>query len=338
MRTKINYFKIGLFVISTSALLVAGLIAVGAGIVVRDRIEIETYIDESVQGLSIGSSVMQRGVQIGTVKDITFVPREYGDQFGPDEFHKYDRYVLVIASVDRRHFREGPGEVSMEETVRTSVQKGLRLQLSPQGITGIYYLQADYVDPVRFPPMEITWKPKRLYIPSTVSTLTTFTQSADQVLQKLKQVDFAKVASSLDQTLTAIRTAVADAQVAKARAELSDLMATLKQTILDAKVGESQKELMQLVADLRRTNATLAEILGPAATADDRTIREVVTQLHATLSEIESLVAGEQADIDEAVNNIQRAAQNLRDATERVRATPSLLIRGEEPERSEVTK
>ena len=73
MATKANYFKIGLFVLATTGILTAGGIVLSSGFLTRETLLFETYIDESVQGLSVGSSVLHRGVQIGTVKQITFL-------------------------------------------------------------------------------------------------------------------------------------------------------------------------------------------------------------------------------------------------------------------------
>ena len=45
------------------------------------------------------------------------------------------------------------------------ITKGLRVRLASQGITGAAFLEADYIDPEKFPPMEIIWEPKTYYVP-----------------------------------------------------------------------------------------------------------------------------------------------------------------------------
>ena len=74
---KINYFKIGLFVLAAVVLLVILLIALGAGNFGSKKIYFETYFDESVQGLSSGSTVHFRGFPIGKVERISFLWQEY---------------------------------------------------------------------------------------------------------------------------------------------------------------------------------------------------------------------------------------------------------------------
>ena len=72
MSEKPGYFRIGLFILIALAILVAGLVALGAGAFLRQRIYIETYVNASVQGIDIGSPVKFRGVQIGRVSGISF--------------------------------------------------------------------------------------------------------------------------------------------------------------------------------------------------------------------------------------------------------------------------
>ena len=67
MTQKTNYFKLGLFVILAFALTAAMLIALGAGQFLKTETLAETYFNESVQGLNIGSEVKYKGVIIGAV-------------------------------------------------------------------------------------------------------------------------------------------------------------------------------------------------------------------------------------------------------------------------------
>jgi ABC-type transporter Mla subunit MlaD len=68
---KLSYFKIGLFVISASVLAIIGILVLGAGALFQRTALVETYIEESVQGLDIGSPMKFRGVQVGKVEEIT---------------------------------------------------------------------------------------------------------------------------------------------------------------------------------------------------------------------------------------------------------------------------
>ena len=87
---KPNYFKIGLFVIAATLLLAAAIIIFGGGKFFEKKTTIETYFDQSVQGLNVGASLEFQGVQIGNVSYIGFVFNEY---------HTKKTYVLVRAEI-----------------------------------------------------------------------------------------------------------------------------------------------------------------------------------------------------------------------------------------------
>ncbi len=66
-------------------------------------------------------------------------------------------------SVDTRRVGEGP---SVDDAIRL----GLRARIAAAGITGVYYVELDFVDPERFPAMGVPWEPRHTYIPAIPST------------------------------------------------------------------------------------------------------------------------------------------------------------------------
>ena len=127
MKKNGTYFKIGLFVIGICAVLIAGILFISADTLRGDTILMETYINESVQGLSVGSDVLYRGVNVGRVKKITFAPLEYPMEIGSPEFTAYSRYVVVIMDIDPQKF---PGldrnPTVVESMIRNQIKEGLR--------------------------------------------------------------------------------------------------------------------------------------------------------------------------------------------------------------------
>ena len=75
MDTKINFFKIGLFVSSLFTLLVIFIFWLGKyGIEDKKYDDYSIFFSESVSGLNIGSSIKFMGFEVGTVKDIKINP------------------------------------------------------------------------------------------------------------------------------------------------------------------------------------------------------------------------------------------------------------------------
>ncbi|WP_323590008.1 MlaD family protein [Aliarcobacter butzleri] len=75
MDTKINFFKIGLFVSSLFTLLVIFIFWLGKyGLEDKKYDNYSIFFSESVSGLNIGSSIKFMGFEVGTVKDIKINP------------------------------------------------------------------------------------------------------------------------------------------------------------------------------------------------------------------------------------------------------------------------
>ena len=124
MSAQANNFKLGLFVIGATVALVLLLLIVGSGRWFQSKTIIETYFNESVQGLDIGSKVKYRGVSVGEVTRIGFTYNKYQQDKPPADRL---RYVLVEATILGRLIgTKAGGEITRPETVHMEIEKGLR--------------------------------------------------------------------------------------------------------------------------------------------------------------------------------------------------------------------
>src|SRR4029077_4640764 len=128
----------------------------------RKQIVMESYFNESVQGLEVGSKVMFRGVMIGNVTLGTFTHAEY--ELDPP-LGQRKPLVLVRFQV-RPNVLGRLANDEIAQILAAEVQKGLRVRQAPLGIPGFPYLEIDYVAPKTTPPLAIEWKPEHFYIPS----------------------------------------------------------------------------------------------------------------------------------------------------------------------------
>ena len=87
MSKPINNFKLGLFTLFGLGILVGGLLAFGARSYFQPRSQYETYIAGDVTGLTVGSGVELRGVNVGKVTHIDFSWTEYQAS--------YPNYIVV---------------------------------------------------------------------------------------------------------------------------------------------------------------------------------------------------------------------------------------------------
>ncbi len=236
MNAERRYFRVGLFVFLGIGLIGIFAVLLGGGSLFRETVPFETYFQESVQGLEVGSPVKLRGVSIGSVTRIGFVGDHYEFETQQDRLRWQDT-VLVRMEVATDPDREET-DAQAAWRMRQMFNKGLRLRLTTQGLTGLSYIEADYLDPERFPIEEIGWKPKMLRVPSAPSTFKALSTAAERIFTKLEDVDVERVVENLD-----------------------TLLVTLNERVEAINTRRMNEEVTGLVRDLRGTNARIQRTL-----------------------------------------------------------------------------
>lgn len=236
-----NYYKIGLFVIIGIVLMIAAVILLGSGKLFQQTALVETYFNESVQGLSLGSPVKYKGMAIGEISKIALVSAVYPHNGSEDDLSH--RYIYVQMTIITSYLTIR-SKVKMNEILTEDVKKGLRVKLAQQGLTGNAYLELNFEDPKNTPPLPITWRPTHLYIPSAASTLTRFSENVGYVLDELKKVkidkmfnDFNTLVNTTNNTMVRMDDLIASTknQLAVTSTNLEDISTNLREASEDAK-------------------------------------------------------------------------------------------------------
>jgi len=207
MKTEQYHFKIGLFVIGATVLLVAGIVLLGAGHLFQKRILIESYFDESVQGLETGSPVKFQGLTIGEVSSIDTVGFLYSAEQSDLEQAASGRYVVVTMSITSYEAMGLSAETHTEEFQR-AVDNGLRFRLASIGLTGTKFVEASFFDPLRAPPLEISWQPRFPYVPSAPDAINHIIDNVEDLMDRFAGTDFEGLLIDLDSTIVSTREAV----------------------------------------------------------------------------------------------------------------------------------
>jgi len=347
---KLSYFKIGLFAISAIVLAVIGMILLGVGSVFQRNALVETYIEESVQGLDVGSPMKFRGVLVGKVEQITLTSAVYDTR---------RRYVLVRVGITSNLF-QFPLADPNDPILKTELDRGFRVRLASQGLTGVAYLEADYLDPERNPPLEIDWQPQYPYIPSARSRIVQLSDSVESILRNFEQLDIPRLTTSLDTSLAAMTKLAEGANVdkigAQANAFLTEVRETnrqlkalvaspeLKSTLVDAAaaaggvrqiIERAEKPLNQVLADLPRVSEGLERLVTrlDAVSAD---LPDTSAQLRQTLQRLNRLISSQQQDIEKTVDNLRSISENLKEVTDDSKKYPSRVLFGAPPPPSKV--
>ncbi len=269
-------FKLGLFTLAALAALVAVGIGLGVRSVRRQTVRYHTYFDESAQGLDLGSPVKYRGVRIGTVAAIAIAPDR--------------RWVSVGLAIDR---------AATDRLGLNRLDPALRTQLALQGITGVKFIDIDFVDPAQMPPPDLGFAPAKNYIPSRPSLFKGLEGRLGGVTRELPAlIDHAT--ATLD-GLTGVLHEIRDQR-----------LATRAGTVLD-ELARTSRGLHHWTRELERARV-------PARTAAvlDR-IDGATTKLDATLDKL--------AGTDELIASAKRATDSLTEVGRRARGSSRELTR-----------
>jgi len=342
---KFSYFKIGIFVISAVVIGIIGVVVLGVGTIFQKKSIVETYIDESVQGLDVGSPVKFRGVPVGRVEQISLTSAEYSTR---------REYVLVRVSISSNMF-QFPVNDPKSPQLKQALDRGFRIRIAPQGLTGVAYLEADYLDPERNPPLEIDWQPYYPYIPSTRSRITQLSEAVERILRNFSDIDIAQLSQTIDKSLVAMTKLAENANLdkigAQANALLNELRETnrqittlvsnpeLKTTIADASatagrarqiIERAEKPVNQMLTDLPQATESLSRLVKRLdSVATD--LPETSSQLRQTIQRMNRLLANEQRDIEKTMDNLRAVSENLKEITDNSKKYPSQVLFGAPP-------
>ena len=192
---KANYTTIGLTVVVGTLAIIGTLVYLGGAGSREERVYAETFSDKSVSGLSVGSAVNFRGVKVGEVAEISFVGNKY-EGVTPMDARRI--YILMSFRKEDLGFYVGKAD--------QLVRSGMRATVTPSGITGLSRIELDIVGagaPAYVPP----WNTEHTYIPSAVSLLASFSDSATKVMDQINKIDIAAAWSNIQSSVASFATA-----------------------------------------------------------------------------------------------------------------------------------
>ena len=306
MGQKPNFFKIGLFVIAGTLVLAIAIIIFGAGKFFEEKYVVETYFDQSVQGLEVGAALKFQGVQVGNISEIGFVFQEYDTDY---------QYVIVRADIyPNRGRSHGKPKMFIDDTDRQRglekmIEKGLRLQLASQGVTGIAFLNAVYLDPELYPPLNIDWKPDFPYIPSAPGTIEQITQTIEKLTKTIESINFKEISDDVEQLVVTLNMAVQQADIPQLSKDMQNLLVSLDKAVVNTDKILQSKDVKKTLANISQTTE----------------------ELKATLRRTDRLIQNREHNVQTILQNVERISEDVREFMVTVKRYPSWVLFGEPP-------
>jgi ABC-type transporter Mla subunit MlaD len=311
MNKHTNNFKLGLFTLGGLALLVAGILAVGArGYFVRTSV-FETYVAGEVPGLAVGSPVELRGVRVGKVRKINFSWNEYQET---------DPSYVVVEFEMRDDVTPLPPGAARSQMLQSAIERGLRARLKSQGITGTSLLSIEYLNPTENPPARVPWRPNHIYIPAAPGLLGELVASIEKSLHNLERLDFGALNQLLQSDL-------------KSAGQVLD-------RAKEVDFGALSTNANSLLTEIRGSNTNLQSFIANAdGTVKRMKLEKLARDLDGLFGEVQETVAGLKPglmnidfdSLNQTLANANRTLRNLDDVVLELKLYPSGFLFGNPP-------
>lgn len=263
---------------------------------------IKTYMlqfSESVRGLTVGAPVDFRGLTIGEV---------IGIEVRIDPVTTELKLMVEIDVYPDRMSSETPtkrkpmSEAEDRNMLERMVERGLRAQLRVGNlVSGQLYVALEYFPGVK--PAKVVWDHDPPMIPTTKASFEELSATLNRFVAKLDRLPIDTVAKDVQATVKELRTAIASADTLLRRVD----------GLVDGPVNGAVKDLQGTLTDSR---ATMVEA------------REAVQEGRRLLAADSPL----QQDLRNTLQELNRAAQALRQLADTLERQPESVLRGKREE------
>ncbi|HVN32260.1 MAG TPA: MlaD family protein [Thermoanaerobaculaceae bacterium] len=328
MSKRANPTAVGAFVVVALALVVIGLVSLGALHLFNRELHYVMFFEGSLSGLDVGAPIQFRGVKIGTVSRIRL-------------FQNTPK-IGVYAAIDPSLLPKGAGVLEGEEATDELIKEGLRAQLQTQSLlTGQLLVYLDLFPGT--PIVTVGLDPAVKEIPTVPAALARLQARLESVVEKLANIPLDELITSAAQTLDSARALlrspeVKDAIVA-AGAALRSADSALQEAeraakALDGRLGTlatqadaTLTDARALIAETRKTVARLDAQIGPLSTSLEGTSDSA----RRTLDSVESAVEGNSRtgyELTRALHDLADASRSLKALADYLERHPEALLRG----------
>lgn len=318
MSKPVNKTVIGIFMVSAVALLVAAVVILGSGKFLKTRPKYVMFFEGSVQGLSVGSPVVFRGVRVGEVSDIKI-------SYNPKSLAV--RIPVVVELGEGKIEAEGGGALkpmgneSEWEFAKKMIARGIRAQLAMQSfVTGQLMITLDF-----YPgkPVNLVGTDKRYPEIPTIPT------PLQELTRKLEKLPIEDILNKVNEAMTAITKIVSSPETV---AMLRSVSAGVDETRVLVKnvnnhVGPAGKSINEAAEQFKKLADRLEKDIGPLMASLTKASDEAGTALNKS----QALMSGDSPmgyRLMKALDEFEAAARSVRALADTLDQHPEVLLYG----------
>ncbi|MGA7121642.1 MAG: MlaD family protein [Polyangiaceae bacterium] len=314
MSAPTNHWKLGLFVVVGVVVALASIVTLGARSLQKKTVSYQSFFDESVQGLDVGSPVKFRGVTIGSVSVINIAPDH--------------RHVAITCELAVGQLNDLGLSTVRGSNARIAVPPDLRVQLGSSGLTGVMFISIDFFRIEDNPIIPLPFPVPENYIPSARSTIKNLEDSVVQAVDRLPELAdqivalLAKISSLLEDVTAEHIADKASATMQHVDDVLADVQRALKRADVEKLSQDAQVTLSELRGTMRRVNGVIEGLQG------EKGLIASVARASGAVGDVAHGAAGLGENLEQTLRDVQEAAaavQRLGDALDR---DSDMLVKG----------
>lgn len=322
MASNRSYTIIGAFLLGAIALVAVGILTFGnTGLLQHDRKAV-IFFNQSVLGLSNGSRVLFRGVQVGTVRHVRL-------RLNPEGKAKI---AVTIEMSGNDVVLPGGGELPSDLTIGQMVKRGLRAQLVVYSyVTSQLAVNLDF-HPHNRPNFVVP--PGQLDLPEIPAIPSEISQLKDTVAQ----IPWKKTLSQVNQTMNVMIKLARDLDqtVNNVGPNLDKTTKATRQTLdtVQKAVAANNKQLQATLASVKKLSDTANDQIGKRDEQIDKLLDNAqqtsqnLNRLSRNLDQFVSPESGTGQNLKSSVRDLSAAAASLRRFSEKIERDPHTLLYG----------
>lgn len=287
---------IGIFVVGSIAMLIAGVIIFGSGEMFKKTLKYVMFFEDSVKGLQVGAPVIWHGVEVGSVSSIVLRANT----------KKLSINVPVVIEVDPKRIEiEGAMAKDPRERMKHMIAKGLRARLALQSIvTGSSMIEIEFLPgtPVRLTGLD-----------SRYPEIPTVRSPMDKLAQKLENLPIEKIAGKLADILDNLDRLLEDPEIKEmvhnlnvGSKKLDEVLEKADKLLLDAdsQVNQISDSVQTTLVDTRALLKDASKNLDGVSSDARKLLQDVNVQVKPVVQKIRIVLDSAKKAMDGATKTL----------------------------------
>jgi paraquat-inducible protein B len=238
--------------------------------------------------------------------------------------------VAVVGELEQNVISDRAGQmikITDRATLQRLIEEGLRAKIDLVGITGLQFVELDFLDPQQFPAPRLESGAEYPVVPTVPSGMSELIANLSKIVNNLGKVDFAELSHELKSLLATANQEVGDLDLKKMVAKV-----TAAAESIEALAGSA--EAKAAFANLNKTATDVQGLVAKLDTQVEPVRAELVRTLHSFHDAAESVrnLLGPQSGLgEEAVRTLQQVtetAESLQQLADFLERNPNALITG----------